>query len=516
MPFTPFDPVLERDDAMTPAPRMPDFGGLAAAAAPAPAMPSPMPAAQSPTKPPMGVPAFGAMPQAGLKTPGFLQAMLPAALSALMSRGNPEMVGAGLNGFLKGQQLRRAQMEDDATRQQRERMEQAEFYTRALTQMDTLDDPVAFQQWKRAVTPRAMALGIDPEVFQYSDAKRQKKAQQDAESYIGRLRKVYGATVDDPAWRAGVSVPMPDQPKPVSLEDLYQLAMASPMRDGKPIAPPPPINQLTPNTPDEQAYAKAATERGYKSFGEMPFAEQQTVMKAVADAKRQAPSVTPGSFEDYLSATPERQAQIRAARKGYGQADDRPDSGAALRDINLQIAQLRLESLKKQGTGLSPPAERQVLQQASQFDSLPVVKNTQVMSEAVDFARSIDPNTKNPADDQALIYAFAKAMDPNSVVREGEYATVQKYAQSWAQTYKFNVERIGSNVAFLAPEARANMKATILSRFAAAQRQYEPVRKSFADRINKITGGTDGESYLTDYGASFPSSGKVNPFRKAP
>lgn len=36
-------------------------------------------------------------------------------------------------------------------------------------------------------------------------------------------------------------------------------------------------------------------------------------------------------------------------------------------------------------------------------------------------------------DDQALIYTFAKVMDPNSVVRESEYDTVQRFSQSLAQ-----------------------------------------------------------------------------------
>lgn len=49
--------------------------------------------------------------------------------------------------------------------------------------------------------------------------------------------------------------------------------------------------------------------------------------------------------------------------------------------------------------------------------------------------KSLDNKTTNPTDDQALIYSLAKTLDPGSVVREGEYATVQKYAQSWVDAY---------------------------------------------------------------------------------
>jgi hypothetical protein len=32
------------------------------------------------------------------------------------------------------------------------------------------------------------------------------------------------------------------------------------------------------------------------------------------------------------------------------------------------------------------------------------------------------------------------------------------------------------------------------------------LRRSYTDQINKITGDTDGESYLTDYGGAFPEA----------
>lgn len=160
--------------------------------------------------------------------------------------------------------------------------------------------------------------------------------------------------------------------------------------------------------------------------------------------------------------------------------------------------------------GLTPRQTQQVSAQARTYDTNQVVKNTQVMSEAVSFASGLDSNTKNPADDQALIYAFAKAMDPNSVVREGEYATVQKYAQSWAESFGFNAQRIFSNTAFLTPQARQNMKKTIQSRFRAAQGQYKVVRESYVKKINKITGMQDGEDWLTDYGAAFPTDATPN------
>ena len=52
------------------------------------------------------------------------------------------------------------------------------------------------------------------------------------------------------------------------------------------------------------------------------------------------------------------------------------------------------------------------------------------------------------------------------------------------------------------------MKATILSKFLAAQGQYDNVRRSYAGQINRMTNSNDGDSYLTDYGAAFPEQPK--------
>jgi len=189
---------------------------------------------------------------------------------------------------------------------------------------------------------------------------------------------------------------------------------------------------------------------------------------------------------------------------------------ASLRQLQIDGQRLRNEQLRTTGTApksdnLPPSVLTRVQSRISKFDNLPAVKNTQTMAEAANFAQGLNPNTKNPADDQALIYAFAKAMDPNSVVREGEYATVQKYAQSWAQSMGFDAARMFSNTPFLTAAARQNMKTTILQKFKAAQGQYDTIRKSYASQINKITGGADGDSWLTDYAQAFPTDGTGQP-----
>jgi hypothetical protein len=146
--------------------------------------------------------------------------------------------------------------------------------------------------------------------------------------------------------------------------------------------------------------------------------------------------------------------------------------------------------------------QRRIDSLAKGFDSQPTVRRAQLLAESAKFAQSLNANTTNPADDQALIYNFAKSMDPDSAVREGEYATVQRYAQSLAEKFGFDVTRVFSNTPFLTPEARQNMKATIMERYQAARGGYDSLRKSYGTKLSAM-GGDDAD--LIDYGAGFPS-----------
>jgi hypothetical protein len=157
--------------------------------------------------------------------------------------------------------------------------------------------------------------------------------------------------------------------------------------------------------------------------------------------------------------------------------------------------------------GYSATVQRLIAAKAKGFEANPIVKKTQTMAEAVSFADGLNPKTTNPADDQALIYAFAKGMDPDSVVREGEYATVQKYAQSWADKFGFDAKRVFSNTAFLTPQARANMKTTIRAKYEAGRKQYDNVRKEYGRQIERVTKQPGGIDELVDFAAAFPTSG---------
>jgi hypothetical protein len=229
---------------------------------------------------------------------------------------------------------------------------------------------------------------------------------------------------------------------------------------------------------------------------------QQAAIEKAAEAKPAAavdPAISQG--RELTNAIKELQLQnLQNPKPGAG-VDPAIAEG---RELTNAIKALTLKNLQQTPQGLDPRAQRRVDAKTKAFDSLPVVKKVQTMAEAVSFVQGMNPKTQNPADDQALIYAFAKVMDPESVVREGEYATVQKYAQQWAATLGFNAARIFSNTPFLTETARSNMKSTIKARYQATKAQYDNVRRSYGGQVNTITGQSDGETYLTDYGGAFP------------
>jgi LysM repeat protein len=161
-------------------------------------------------------------------------------------------------------------------------------------------------------------------------------------------------------------------------------------------------------------------------------------------------------------------------------------------------------------SGLSPQTATAVRGQVSKFSSEPMVQNFATIQDGHLFAQSIEDKTKNPADHQALIYSLAKALDPGSVVREGEYATAQKYAQSWIAAYGKGVEQALAGTGFLSESAVKNIKKVIEQKYTSSKQTYDSLNKNYKTGINSLTGRSDGDKFLRDYvvqGAQSSASG---------
>lgn len=174
--------------------------------------------------------------------------------------------------------------------------------------------------------------------------------------------------------------------------------------------------------------------------------------------------------------------------------------------IKQQVVQYLAQKPQAVGTGVDAlmsgipaQAKTRVDQLLGGFDNEPMVKEYQVVQNAMDFVRELPNKTQNPSDDQALIYAFAKIMDPNSVVREGEYATVQKYAQKWADQYGGSFNMALNGTGFLSEDARNNIKKTLEGKYKASSNSYKSFRGDYVKRIDKAANKTIGNELLQDY-----------------
>lgn len=145
---------------------------------------------------------------------------------------------------------------------------------------------------------------------------------------------------------------------------------------------------------------------------------------------------------------------------------------------------------------------------ASSFDNEPIVKNYNTAMEGYQTLQTIGTETKSPADDIAFIYAFAKIMDPNSVVREGEYNTIQKYAQTWADNFGFTAKRIFSNTNFLSSDAKEKMLTALSAKIETIKGQYENVYSEYQRRVNEAKSG--GYNTITNYGQAYDNKNVEN------
>lgn len=430
------------------------------------------PEPQAPTAPMALPPPMAQQPRGG-GVREILMQMAPMVLSAFSARKNPRGSAALLNGVVKGQQQAARERFDREQQQTKRRDAIADFMRQVAVDAQQFTTPEEVAQYldfaetiARQIDPTmpagTMRRTIPVSSTRMADAAAL-KTKTEAAKKVAELKSLYGDNFDAVSESAAVTFKGKETP----IKALLALAELNLTKEGLPVSTQKPVPPVKP---------EAKTD--YGDF-------------LVRYAKGKGKTVDELTVDEELD-----------AKKRYGQADDRPVDPQlrTLRDIaiaNEQTAQANKPAL--------PPAKQtQVNARIRAFDAQPVVKRVQTMAEAVEFVTSLDPNTQSPADDQALIYAFAKAMDPESVVREGEYKTVEKYSQSWLQAFGFNAARVVSNTEFLTPQARAQLKATIRTKFKATKAQYDNLRRTYGEQINRVTGALDGADYLTDYGGAFP------------
>lgn len=169
-----------------------------------------------------------------------------------------------------------------------------------------------------------------------------------------------------------------------------------------------------------------------------------------------------------------------------------------IQDLLIQVANQKAKA-NIALSGLPNNVILQVDKLSKDFDSSPIVKQyNEVLNKKLSVDTIIQSGVKGPAD-LALVFEFMKALDPTSVVRETEYQTAAKSGNifaGWAARFNGYLKEGGG---FLPEQVRKDFQTLINRKYGVAEQQYKNLKSETARKINKKTGQTDGEDYLTNY-----------------
>ena len=140
-----------------------------------------------------------------------------------------------------------------------------------------------------------------------------------------------------------------------------------------------------------------------------------------------------------------------------------------------------------------------IIASAEKFGTSDIVKKYNATIDSINVVNGINASSKNPADHQAIVYSFAKALDPDSAVKEGEYETIKKYAQSLISRYGKEVSNAINGTGFLSEKAITDIKTTMNNLQTSRKPQYDNLYNERARTINNIAGSDVAKEVLTDY-----------------
>lgn len=148
-----------------------------------------------------------------------------------------------------------------------------------------------------------------------------------------------------------------------------------------------------------------------------------------------------------------------------------------------------------------------------------IIQNSAIQSKQIIDRLKKTGATGNGADDQRLIYLFAKAQDPDSVVREGEYANASRFLSTIPQGIVSQITRVANidkntgklTIAttpdgFLTPDAREQIVKALDEQYSGSKQTYDNLRREYVRRINSYSGQQGlGEQMLINYSGAYES-----------
>mgnify|MGYP003144064390 CR=1 FL=1 len=165
---------------------------------------------------------------------------------------------------------------------------------------------------------------------------------------------------------------------------------------------------------------------------------------------------------------------------------------------------------KINNSGLDYRTQTQIDSIAKGFDTHQIVKNFIVVQNKRESVQRIIDSDVGGAGDLALIFEFMKALDPNSVVRESEYAAAAKSGNIFVGVYaRFNGYWKAEG-GFMPPALKNDFMEITNQKYQVVESQYQNLYSEYGRRIDRKTGVDDGTEYLTNYNFDTSQSDEVD------
>lgn len=198
---------------------------------------------------------------------------------------------------------------------------------------------------------------------------------------------------------------------------------------------------------------------------------------------------------------PKAQADLRSSALSERRVEQQISMDAATADAQRRTAEYNAQKaaldVRKAGGDLGQQASTRAFERASKlrsdYLSLPSVKNyTQALPV---FAAGLQSGD-DAAGDLNLIYAYAKVMDPNSVVREGEQASVAG-GDTWFNQKTAELQKQLGNGGTFKPEFRQRLRQEMAGRMGELNQSFIADRVNF--KQNAVRNGVDPRDVVGDH-----------------
>jgi len=162
------------------------------------------------------------------------------------------------------------------------------------------------------------------------------------------------------------------------------------------------------------------------------------------------------------------------------------------------------QKANQESNGLTPAQINSTVNSiAGALDNEPLIKEYNTIRRNLEAYNNLG---NSAPDDIQRIYIFAKVADPNSAVKEGEYASIEEYSQALLQRVGLKVKRVVSATGILTPEARTAIGNTLTTSLNASKKSAENVAKEYQRQIDDAYSGKPRQ--ITNYIDGGQSSGE--------